>query len=98
LVKTMAMELGPHGIRVNCVAPGTIKTPRAVARTSPEAVDERARQAGIPLGRAGATDEVAQAVLYLVSDMSRYVTGITLPMDGGWLASRLDIGRFTVKS
>jgi len=98
LVKTMAMELGPHGIRVNCVAPGTIKTPRAVARTSPEAVDERARQAGIPLGRAGATDEVAQAVLYLVSDMARYVTGITLPMDGGWLASRLDIGRFTVKS
>jgi len=98
LVKTMAMELGPHGIRVNAVAPGTIKTPRAVARTSPEAVDERARQAGIPLGRAGSTDEVASAVLYLVSDMARYVTGITLPMDGGWLSARLDIGRFTVKS
>jgi len=98
LVKTMAMELGPHGIRVNAVAPGTIKTPRAVARTSPEAVDERARQAGIPLGRAGSTDEVASAVLYLASDMARYVTGITLPMDGGWLSARLDIGRFTVKS
>jgi len=97
LVKTMAMELGPHGIRVNAVAPGVIKTPRAVARRPAEAIDENAREMGIPLGRAGAPDEVANAVLYLVSDMARYVTGITLPMDGGWLASRLDIGRFTVK-
>jgi len=97
LVKTMAMELGPEGIRVNCVAPGAIKTPRAVARSSPEQVDEGVREAGVPLGRAGATEEVAHAVIYLVSDMARYVTGITLPMDGGWLASRLDIGRYTNK-
>jgi len=97
LVKTMAMELGPHGIRVNAVAPGVIKTPRAVARRPAEAIDANAREMGIPLGRAGVPEEVAQAVLYLVSDMARYVTGITLPMDGGWLSARLDIGRFTVR-
>jgi 2-deoxy-D-gluconate 3-dehydrogenase len=98
LVKTMAAELGRDGIRVNAVAPGIIKTPRAVARSSPEAVDQMARDGGLPLGRAGTTAEVANAVLYLVSDMARYVTGITLPMDGGWLASRLDIGRYVGKA
>lgn len=94
LVKTMAVELAQYGIRVNAVAPGTVKTPRAVARSSPAAIDEMARAVGIPLGRSGAVDEVAHAVLYLVSDMASYVTGVTLPMDGGWLAARLDILRY----
>ncbi|MGB8364032.1 MAG: SDR family NAD(P)-dependent oxidoreductase [Rhizomicrobium sp.] len=98
LVKSMAMELAPHGIRANAVAPGTIKTPRMVARTSAEAMDERARRMGIPLGRAGVPDEVAHAVLYLVSDLARYVTGVALPVDGGWLSTRLDIARLSAKS
>jgi NAD(P)-dependent dehydrogenase (short-subunit alcohol dehydrogenase family) len=92
LVKTMANELGPHGIRVNCIAPGMIKTPRAVARSSAEAIDKSGLDMGIPLGRGGSTQEIAETVLYLVSDMSRYVTGITLPMDGGWLVTRLEYG------
>jgi NAD(P)-dependent dehydrogenase (short-subunit alcohol dehydrogenase family) len=95
LVKTMAVELAPHDIRVNAIAPGTIKTPRAVSRSSVEAADQRARDVGIPLGRAGAIEEIGHAVLWLASDMSRYVTGITLPVDGGWLAARLDIGRYS---
>lgn len=98
LIKSMAMELAEYGIRANAVAPGTIKTPRMVARTSADAMDERARRMGIPLGRAGIPDEVAHAVLYLVSDMARYVTGITLPVDGGWLSTRLDIGRLSAKA
>lgn len=95
LVKTLAIELGPDGIRVNCVAPGMTKTPRVTARVSPEALDANAREMGIPLGRAGAIHEVAQAILFLVSDMSAYITGVTLPVDGGWLSSRLDVGNFT---
>jgi len=92
MVRTMASELAEFGIRVNCIAPGTTKTPRAISRSSYEAVDERAKTMGIPLGRAGHTSEIARAVLFLVSDMSPYVTGITLPLDGGWLVMRPDIG------
>jgi len=88
----MANELGPLGIRVNAIAPGMIATPRAVSRLSVEEMNGRAASLGIPLERAGSTAEIAETVLYLVSDMSRYVTGITLPMDGGWLATRLDYG------
>ena len=95
LVKSMAAELGPYGVRVNAVAPGLIKTPRAVALSSGAAIDEMARDAGIPLGRAGLTDDVAHAVLFLASDMARYVTGTTLLVDGGWLATRLEIPRRT---
>jgi 3-oxoacyl-[acyl-carrier protein] reductase len=95
LVKTMALELGPLGIRVNCISPGSIKTPRAIARNGPEHADAQAKAMGIPLGRAGATQEIAHAVLYLVSDMARYITGVTLPVDGGWLSTRLDATRFT---
>ncbi len=95
LVKTLAIELGPDGIRVNCVAPGMTKTPRALARRPAADIDANARQMGIPLGRAGEPREVAQAILFLVSDMSRYVTGVTLPVDGGWLSARLDVGNFT---
>ncbi len=90
MVKTMAAELGPYGIRVNCIAPGMVKTPRAVARKGPEWMDELAGNLGLPLPRAGSIEEIAETVLYLVSRMSRYTTGVTLPMDGGWLASRLD--------
>jgi NAD(P)-dependent dehydrogenase (short-subunit alcohol dehydrogenase family) len=91
LVKTMAAELGPHGIRVNSVAPGIIKTPRAAASAGADAIDRMALEAGIPLGRGGTTDEVAGAVLFLLSDLSRYITGVTLVVDGGWLATRLAI-------
>ena len=84
LVKSMAYELGQHGIRVNGVAPGTITTTRTLVNHTPQARDERAVDMGIPMARAGIPEEIAQAVLYLVSDMARYVTGVTLLMDGGW--------------
>lgn len=95
LVKTMALELGGSGIRVNCIAPGSVNTPRANARSSAEINDLRCADMGIPLGRAGTTREIAETVLYLVSDMSRYVTGVCLPMDGGWLSTRLDSKKYT---
>jgi 3-oxoacyl-[acyl-carrier protein] reductase len=93
LVKSMAAELGPFGVRVNGVAPGVIKTPRAVDLSSAGAIDQMAQEAGIPLGRGGTTEEVAHAVLFLVSDLARYITGTILVVDGGWLATRLEIPR-----
>ncbi len=94
LVKTIAMELGPYGIRANAIAPGTVATTRAMEGSSHAARDARARDMGVPLGRACTMDEIADAALFLVSDMSRYITGVTLPVDGGWLEARTDIKNF----
>jgi 2-deoxy-D-gluconate 3-dehydrogenase len=86
LVRTMAMEWGPHNIRVNAIAPGGIVTP-----TFPEtpASREREEKGPIPLRRRGTTDEIARAALFLASDLSSYVTGETLAVDGGWMATFL---------
>jgi len=75
-VRTAALELGPRRIRVNAVAPGTIRG----AGASSDSLEE---QAAIPLRRRGVPDDVAGAVLYLLSDLAGFVTGHTLVVDGG---------------
>lgn len=80
LTKSSAVELGPFGIRVNCVAPGAIET----ARTLEEAPDYASSWAPItPLGRVGTPQDVADVVIFFASDASRFVTGQTLWVDGG---------------
>jgi NAD(P)-dependent dehydrogenase (short-subunit alcohol dehydrogenase family) len=86
LVRSLAVEWAPQHIRVNAVSPGSIATPmqREFMRTgfaSPEAFLSR-----IPLGRFGAPEEIADAVAFLGSERSTYITGVVLPVDGGWLA------------
>jgi NAD(P)-dependent dehydrogenase (short-subunit alcohol dehydrogenase family) len=76
-VRTAALELGPVGVRVNAVAPGTIRVSAASDPDSPE------EQAAVPLRRRGVPDDVAGAVLYLLSDVAGFVTGHTLVVDGG---------------
>jgi glucose 1-dehydrogenase len=82
LMKTMAQELAQHRIRVNAVSPGAIKTPiNRDAWDTPEAEAKLLRL--IPHGRVGETHDIAQATVWLASDLSDYVNGATLYVDGG---------------
>ncbi|PSL37525.1 2-deoxy-D-gluconate 3-dehydrogenase [Labedella gwakjiensis] len=84
LVKALSNEWAAHGVRVNAVAPGYIATDNTAAL---QADENRSRSIleRIPAGRWGAADDIGGAVVFLASDASTYVTGITLPVDGGWL-------------
>jgi NAD(P)-dependent dehydrogenase (short-subunit alcohol dehydrogenase family) len=86
LTKSAALEYATHGIRINAVCPGAIDTPmvQRVATRSPE----RHRQlvAAEPIGRLGQPDEIAAAVVWLSSDAASFMTGVALPVDGGWVA------------
>ncbi len=82
LVRTLALEEAPRGVRVNAVEPGMILTPMN-ARAEADAAVRQAMESHIPLGRAGRPDEVARLVRWLASDEAAYVTGSRIVIDGG---------------
>lgn len=87
ILHTAANELGPHQIRVNAVAPGLIRT----RLTEPMFRNTRTTRnyfRHLPLGRAGQTEEVANAIAFLASDAASYITGVALPVDGGQMAAK----------
>lgn len=87
-MKVLAAELGEHGIRVNSVSPGPSDTPRSVGRVGEKVMSQlRQRFDGAALRRLGAASEIADAIVYLASDTSSYVSGHDLVVDGGLLAS-----------
>jgi peroxisomal 2,4-dienoyl-CoA reductase len=92
LTRVLACEWGPHGIRVNGIAPGPIEGTEGVRRLT----NEKSRASALahnPLGRMGTTDDIANAALYLCSEAASFVNGVTLVVDGGlWLRSARILG------
>jgi NAD(P)-dependent dehydrogenase (short-subunit alcohol dehydrogenase family) len=86
MTKVMAIDLAAHGIRVNCVAPGYIRTDMVQDLIGSGALDENLLERRIPLSHLGTVDDVAAAVAWISSTEARYVTGATLLIDGGWAA------------
>ncbi|HVQ23244.1 MAG TPA: glucose 1-dehydrogenase [Candidatus Saccharimonadia bacterium] len=85
LTRVLALEWGPHGVTVNCVAPTFIRTPGTAERLDqPEFLADVVSR--IPVGHVGATTDVAGAVIYLASPAAGLVTGSVLVIDGGWTA------------
>ena len=91
LTRSTAVRYGPHGIRANAVAPGTVRTPvwSERVRNDPEIFAHLARW--YPLQRVGEAEDVAQAVLFLASAEASWITGATLPVDGGLTAGNLPL-------
>jgi NAD(P)-dependent dehydrogenase (short-subunit alcohol dehydrogenase family) len=87
IVHTAANEMGPYGIRINAVCPGMIRT-RLTASTYTDAGALKDYFRAIPMGRGGEPEEVANAVLFLASDLASFITGAALIVDGGQMASK----------
>jgi NAD(P)-dependent dehydrogenase (short-subunit alcohol dehydrogenase family) len=97
--RSLAVDLAPHGIRVNAISPGVVPVPtlnrmhageiehfwpKQPSKSGLMGPITTQRSSNVPLGRKGTPDDIARAVLYLVSDASSYVTGQNLAVDGGW--------------
>ena len=86
LTKTLAVEWAKYNINVNCISPGFTLTPRVEHMIKEGMVDIESLISRIPLGRLGEPREIARPALFLMSEDARYITGVTIPVDGGWLA------------
>ncbi|MBN1856187.1 MAG: SDR family oxidoreductase [Dehalococcoidia bacterium] len=88
LTHTLAVEWAPYGINVNCIAPGFCLTPMSIEAFKRAGADLDKVGKNVPMGRLAVPQDLADATLFLVSDLSDYITGVTLPVDGGWLVYR----------
>jgi len=87
LTKTAALEYAKQGIRINAVCPGVIKTPMIDRTTGKDKTVEKSFENMEPVGRMGQPEEVAEAIVWLCSDGSSFVTGHAMAVDGGWIAA-----------
>jgi NAD(P)-dependent dehydrogenase (short-subunit alcohol dehydrogenase family) len=84
VTRTAAMEWGPKGIRVNAIAPGPIAETEGMKRLAPTPAAEQAWTDSVPLRRWGTKQEIAKVVQWLCSEDAAYISGVILPVDGGW--------------
>jgi NAD(P)-dependent dehydrogenase (short-subunit alcohol dehydrogenase family) len=84
--RSLALELAPDGVRVNCIAPDAIPS-EGLAERFPELASDEAYRHHVPLARAGRAEEVAGVAVFLASELSSFVTGVTIPVEGGMLAA-----------
>ena len=92
LCRVMAAEWAPSGVLVNALAPGTVDTPMVAAVADPSA-SKGYRPSGVsPVGRIATPDDVVDVMMFLLSDAARYVTGTTIPVDGGTQAAFIPPG------
>lgn len=85
ITRTLALEWGPEGIRLNSVIPGPIEGTEGMRRLAPTPEIHEACRKSVPMRRMGVPDDVANACLFLASPLAAYVHGVVLPVDGGWL-------------
>ena len=86
LTRTAALEYATKNIRVNCVCPGAIRTPMTERIIDSGGMSEQEAVAAEPVGRWGKPEEIAQGVVWLLSDSASFVTGHPMTIDGGWVA------------
>jgi glucose 1-dehydrogenase len=86
MTRALGSELGPLGVRVNCVAPGNIRTPMNRHQFEASREYEKSLEDRTPLGRIGETEDIAAAVVYLASPAAKFVNGASWLVDGGWAA------------
>jgi NAD(P)-dependent dehydrogenase (short-subunit alcohol dehydrogenase family) len=84
ITRTLALEWGREGIRINSVVPGPIAGTEGMARLAPTEEATARVAASVPLGRLGSPEDIGKACLFLASDLGAYVSGAVLPVDGGW--------------
>jgi meso-butanediol dehydrogenase/(S,S)-butanediol dehydrogenase/diacetyl reductase len=92
LTQNLAVRHGPAGVRVNCIAPGTIRTPIWASRVAEDPRVFDRLTPWYPLRRVGEPDDIANAALFLASDEASWITGVTLCVDGGLLAGSGNFG------
>jgi len=92
LMKTLAIEWGPHGIRANCITPGPTDDTEGMRRLAPTPEARAAAEKSVPLGRYGTKDELADLALFLCSPAASYITGAVYHCDGGTSLTRSSIG------
>lgn len=84
VTRVAALEWGSLGIRINSISPGPIEGTEGMKRLAPTPAANKLVVESVPLGHYGTPDDIAQAALWLSSPLARYVTGVVLPVDGGW--------------
>ena len=84
ITRTLALEWGPSGVRVNSIVPGAIEGTEGMARLAPDENIRARALASVPLGRFGSPADIGNACLFLSSELGSYVNGVVLAVDGGW--------------